>query len=67
MDYKSQEALSRAKDNVEKYYPVVGLFESMDDSMLLLERTYPTVFDGFHKFFLENEGSYFKSTTTTQF
>lgn len=42
----SRWALSRAKQNVERYYPVVGLLEYLNETVLVLENRLPMFFKG---------------------
>ena len=39
-------ALSRAKDNVERAYPVVGVLEELDTTLAVLEDKLPRFFKG---------------------
>ncbi len=36
----SNEMLNRAKSNIEKFFPIVGITERFDESILLLQKTY---------------------------
>ena len=40
------EALQRAKMNVERYYPIIGVLEHFKESLLLYERALPQFFSG---------------------
>ena len=42
--FESQEALTMAKENVEKYYAVVGVLEQLDKSLEVLENYVPRYF-----------------------
>ena len=42
----SEWALKRAKQNVEKWYPLVGVLESFDQTLSLLELVLPKFFRG---------------------
>lgn len=44
--FGSQIALKRAKENVEKYFAVVGVVELMNESLAVLENYVPFFFDG---------------------
>ena len=40
------DALQRAKENVEKFYPVVGVLEHFEQSLQLYQRVLPQFFAG---------------------
>ena len=42
--------MAKAKENVEKYFPVVGILERLNDSLLVLEHKLPQFFKGASKF-----------------
>ena len=42
--FGSREALQRAKANVERLYPVVGVLERMEDTLRVMEDRLPGVF-----------------------
>ena len=44
--FDSAAALQRAKSNVEKYYPVVGVLERMPETLKIMEKLLPNVFIG---------------------
>lgn len=56
-------ALNRAKQNVNKYYAIVGYVEEIDKFYELLEKTMPQYFDGLEKLYVENK-EYLKHTTS---
>ena len=41
MQFNNPAALSRAKKNIEELYPVVGVLERFDDTVLLMENKMP--------------------------
>eukprot|EP00736_Rhodelphis_marinus_P000976 Rmarinus@m.28953 len=45
----SREGLERAKDNVRRHYPVVGVLDQLDDTVWLLQRVLPGYFDGYER------------------
>ena len=47
----SHGALQKAKENVETFYPLVGIVEQMSDTMNMLEYVYPKFFRGLGKFY----------------
>ena len=44
--FNSQEVLQRAKANVEKAYPVIGVLEDLNKTLLVLESKLPHIFMG---------------------
>ena len=44
VSYGSTKGLQRAKDNVERYYRLVGVLESMETTLKLMEILLPPVF-----------------------
>ncbi len=44
--FNSAEVLQRAKANVEKFYPVVGVLERLNQSFTVMEHTMPHIFKG---------------------
>ena len=59
----STKALSMAKMNVEKHYPVVGILERLQDSLILMEKTLPEFFNGLT---LAYNGETFNDTSELQ-
>ena len=51
----SHEAMMIAKQNVEKYYPVVGITENMNMSLKVLEKKMPEYFEGGWDAYFNNE------------
>ena len=47
--WESREALERAKENVERYYSVVGILEKWNESLELFEHYVPRYFAGIRK------------------
>ncbi len=47
----SEWALQKAKDNVDRWYPVVGVLEDLEDTIAVLEHKIPSYFKGFTKFY----------------
>eukprot|EP00095_Tigriopus_kingsejongensis_P009155 maker-scaffold798_size95657-snap-gene-0.19 protein:Tk09155 transcript:maker-scaffold798_size95657-snap-gene-0.19-mRNA-1 annotation:"GK19630" len=45
-EFNSREALNRAKENVEKFYSVVGVLERMNDTLAVMEAELPAIFSG---------------------
>merc|ERR1711894_144285 len=45
-EFNSKRVLQRAKLNIEKHYPVVGVLEEINMTLAVLENRYPTFFDG---------------------
>jgi len=46
--HNSPWALRQAIENVELHYPVVGVLEEMDDSLMVMQSVLPNFFDGIH-------------------
>lgn len=46
MEYGTKFALSKAKTNIEMYYPVVAVLEKMEESLQLCELLLPQFFQG---------------------
>ena len=44
--YGNHEAMAMAKSNIEKYYPVVGVLEHMNMSLIVMEEKLPEYFKG---------------------
>jgi dermatan/chondrotin sulfate uronyl 2-O-sulfotransferase UST len=44
--FNSLEVMQRAKANVEKFYPVVGVLENLNKSLAVMEKLLPNVFKG---------------------
>ena len=44
--FNSEEVLQRAKANVDKFYPVVGVLENLNQSLAVMEHKLPHVFKG---------------------
>lgn len=49
-----QRALDRAKDNVERYFPVVGVLEELNITLALLENHLPYFFQGLQKMYFHD-------------
>lgn len=50
--YGNLEAMSTAKSNIEKYYPVVAVLEHMNMSLVVMENKLPQFFKGaLHEFY----------------
>lgn len=45
-EFNSQAVLNKAKENVDKYYSVVGVLESLNKTLAVLENELPDIFDG---------------------
>ena len=50
MDYKSEWALQQAKTTIETNYPLVGIAERFEETLLLMERIFPQFYHGLPKF-----------------
>ncbi len=51
-EFNSERALRQAKENVERYYSVVGVIEEVNKTLAVLEAAIPEVFSGTaHKLF----------------
>lgn len=48
-EFNSEEVLQRAKENVEKFYPVVGVLENLNQSLTVMEHFMPQIFKGASK------------------
>ena len=46
--HNSPWALKKAIENVERHYPVVGVLEELDDSLMVMQAVLPNFFDGIH-------------------
>lgn len=46
-------ALQRAKNNVERYYPVVGVLEELNSTLRILESKLPYFFKGIQKVYFD--------------
>ena len=46
MDYKSEWALQKAKTVIEMNYPLVGLSERTEETLLLMEAVFPQFYKG---------------------
>ena len=44
--FNSEEVLQRAKANVEKFFPVVGVLENLNQSLAVMEDRLPHIFKG---------------------
>lgn len=44
--FNSKEVMQRAKANVEKFYPVVGVLENLNKSLSVMEKLLPNIFKG---------------------
>ncbi len=44
--FNSEEVLQRAKANVDKFYPVVGVLENLNQTLAVMENKLPHVFKG---------------------
>ena len=51
LDHRSQWALDRAKENIEKSYPVVGVLEMLETTLEVMEAAYPELFKGLGDFY----------------
>ena len=51
MDHRSLWALDRAKENIERSYPVVGVLEKLSETVKAIEDKYPKIFAGIYDFF----------------
>ena len=51
MDHRSQWALDRAKENIEKSYPIVGVLEMLQTTLQVMEFEYPVLFRGLKDFY----------------
>ena len=47
--FNSDEVLQRAKANVDKFYPVVGVLENLNQSLAVMEHKLPQIFRGASK------------------
>ena len=52
--FNNDEALAKAKSNVEKYYPVVGIMENMTMTLSVAESFMPEYFKGARKAYFED-------------
>ena len=50
---KNKWALDKAKSNIEKWYPVVGVLEDLQTTFLVLENRIPKFFHGITKIYYE--------------
>ena len=52
MNHTSRIALQRAKHNIEKWFPLVGVLEELNKTTYLMEKLFPQkeLFKGFHEF-----------------
>ena len=57
LTFGSKAALQRALDNIERYYPVVGVLESLDDTMVVLERALPLFFSDIQELNRKSKGT----------
>jgi dermatan/chondrotin sulfate uronyl 2-O-sulfotransferase UST len=46
LSFNSEECLRQAKENVERYYSVVGVVEDMNKTLAVMERELPDIFSG---------------------
>jgi len=44
--FNSEQVLQRAKENVERFYPVVGVLENLNKSLSVMEKLLPNIFKG---------------------
>ena len=49
MEFESEWALRKAKENVEKWYPVVGVIERLNQTLMVMEKMVPNFFGGIVK------------------
>ena len=57
MALSSRWALDRAKENMERSYPVVGFLEDLTITLKVLERALPRFFSGVGKLYSEEMNS----------
>jgi dermatan/chondrotin sulfate uronyl 2-O-sulfotransferase UST len=49
-----QRSLERAKANVERYFPVVGILEELNATLAILENRLPYFFRGLQKIYFQD-------------
>ncbi|GFG32926.1 hypothetical protein Cfor_10405, partial [Coptotermes formosanus] len=54
MTLNDQRSLTRAKANVERYFPVVGILEELNATLALLEDRLPYFFRGLQKIYFQD-------------
>jgi hypothetical protein len=53
-ELNNQKALERAKANVERYFPVVGILEELNVTLAVLENRLPYFFRGLQKIYFQD-------------
>ena len=66
MEYGNQRALQQAKQNIEKWYPVVGVLESMNKTLAIMEKTVPEYFSGVSDIYFSQGNFYTCSLNLSQ-
>ena len=46
MECRNQGALQQAKQNIEKWYPVIGVLDNINKTLAVMEKTVPEYFSG---------------------
>ncbi|XP_040580410.1 uncharacterized protein [Lepeophtheirus salmonis] len=55
-DFNSKAVLQKAKENVERFYPVVGVIEALNESLTVFENQFPNLFPGAVELYHSNQG-----------
>jgi dermatan/chondrotin sulfate uronyl 2-O-sulfotransferase UST len=64
----SKWALNKAKENIENWFPVVGILEDLETTFVILENKLPQFFQGLSKLYYENlNGNFIMQTLERSF